>query len=222
MSTAKRRQRERAQRRESILDAAEVVFYRKGYGPTRVEDVARQAQLSKGALYQYFASKDELLLAVTVRWRSELIERARQRLEHPASGAEHLRQIMELINDWLSQPPERFHLMMGVLAAHTHFDRETAVYQEAKQRGEELMRLIVEAIIRGQQDCSICRELKPLHLLLHFWGGVIGMLLIAMLAHIDPEAEADIFAGFELAELPSTFIDFFSDAIAPRDAGGGS
>jgi AcrR family transcriptional regulator len=222
MSMAKRQQRERVQRRESILDAAEQVFYRKGYGPTRVEDVAREAQLSKGALYQYFASKDELLLAVTVRWRSELIERARKRLEQPANGAEHLRQIMELTNDWLSRPPERFHLMMGVLAAHTHFDRETAVYQEAKQRGEELMQLIVAAIVRGQSDGSIRPELQPIHLLLHFWGGVIGMLLIAMLAHIDPEAEAEIFAGLKLAELPSTFIAFLSDAIAPPDAGGDS
>jgi AcrR family transcriptional regulator len=222
MSTAKRRERERAQRRESILDAAEQVFYQKGYAPTRVEDVARQAQLSKGALYQYFASKDELLLAVTVRWRSELIDQGKKLLAQPASGAEHLRQLMGLINAWLSTPPERFQLMMGVVAAHTHFDKQTPVYQEARQKGEELMQLIVEPIMRGQQDGTIRGELEPIHLLLHFWGGVVGMMIIATLSDIDPEAEADIFAELKLAELPGSFIDFFSDAIAPRNAGGES
>jgi AcrR family transcriptional regulator len=47
-------------RKDAILAAAAKVFARKGYGSTRIEDVAREARLSYGLAYYYFSSKDKL------------------------------------------------------------------------------------------------------------------------------------------------------------------
>ena len=52
------------ERRAQILRAARSVFARKGYLASRVEDVAKAARLSKGAVYFYYASKRELFLAL--------------------------------------------------------------------------------------------------------------------------------------------------------------
>lgn len=48
-------------RRAQILDAAKRCFASCGYHETRVDDIAREAGLSKGALYWYFDSKQEIL-----------------------------------------------------------------------------------------------------------------------------------------------------------------
>lgn len=52
------------ERRSQILRSARAVFIEKGYVSARVEDVARRAGLSKGAVYFYFSSKRELFLAL--------------------------------------------------------------------------------------------------------------------------------------------------------------
>lgn len=51
-------------RRNQILRAARTVFLARGYGEARVEDVARTAGLSKGAVYHHFPSKRDLFLAL--------------------------------------------------------------------------------------------------------------------------------------------------------------
>lgn len=50
----------RHERREQILEAATKVFAKFGFSKTRVEDIANESGLSKGALYLYFKSKDEI------------------------------------------------------------------------------------------------------------------------------------------------------------------
>ncbi len=53
-----------AERRAQILRSARAVFIERGYDAARVEDVARRAGLSKGAVYFYFSSKRDLFLAL--------------------------------------------------------------------------------------------------------------------------------------------------------------
>ncbi len=53
--------------RTRILDAADQVFGEKGYRQATMDDVAKKLGVSKGALYLYFASKDELFEAICRR-----------------------------------------------------------------------------------------------------------------------------------------------------------
>ena len=62
-----RRERERAQHRCEILDAAERVFVSKGYEAATVEEIAKGAEFSVGTLYQFFAGKRELYECVIER-----------------------------------------------------------------------------------------------------------------------------------------------------------
>jgi TetR/AcrR family transcriptional regulator, transcriptional repressor of aconitase len=57
-------ERYRDARREQILDAARRCFLRNGFHETSMQDVFAEAGLSSGAFYRYFASKDELIIAI--------------------------------------------------------------------------------------------------------------------------------------------------------------
>lgn len=65
------RQRRKAERPQELLDAALAQFVSKGLAATRMDDVARAAGVSKGTLYLYYASKDDLFKAVV---RNSLVE----------------------------------------------------------------------------------------------------------------------------------------------------
>jgi AcrR family transcriptional regulator len=73
-STAvERRAGRAAQRRRQILEGAARVFARKGYERATTREIAREADLAEGTIYNYFSSKQELLLALadTIRLQFE-------------------------------------------------------------------------------------------------------------------------------------------------------
>ena len=64
MGIAERKEREKQLRREEIVTAAEKVFFSKGFDLSTMDDVAEKAELSKGTLYLYFKSTEDLHMAV--------------------------------------------------------------------------------------------------------------------------------------------------------------
>jgi AcrR family transcriptional regulator len=66
-----------AARRTQILDAAITVFSEKGFHRATIKEIARVAGIADGTIYTYFASKDEVLLAVLDRL-NETTERRHQ------------------------------------------------------------------------------------------------------------------------------------------------
>lgn len=56
------------ERRNEILDAAELLFTTKGYAATTVNDILEQVGIAKGTFYYYFQSKEEVMEAVVMRF----------------------------------------------------------------------------------------------------------------------------------------------------------
>lgn len=90
--------RRKEARPAELTAAALELFVERGYAATRLEDVARQAGVSKGTLYLYFDSKEALFKAVVREGLVPALERGERMLEeHRGSAAVLLR---ELIVGW--------------------------------------------------------------------------------------------------------------------------
>ena len=55
------------ERKDQIMNAAEDVFAQKGFSDARMDDIAEETGLSKGTLYLYYKSKDDLIIAILDR-----------------------------------------------------------------------------------------------------------------------------------------------------------
>jgi len=64
MGSKDRRKREKEMRRREIQEAASKVFMLKGYNSATMEDIATRAELTPGAIYTYFKSKEELFASL--------------------------------------------------------------------------------------------------------------------------------------------------------------
>jgi AcrR family transcriptional regulator len=62
------------QRRQQILDAAAACFSLKGFHQTTMQDICTEAELSPGAVYRYFQSKEEIIQAMCSRGNHEDVE----------------------------------------------------------------------------------------------------------------------------------------------------
>lgn len=89
------RRRRKEARPQELLAAALELFVEKGFAATRIEEVAQRAGVSKGTLYLYYPSKEELLKAVISHTLSERIaEGAAQAALHAGSASDLLRGIL--------------------------------------------------------------------------------------------------------------------------------
>ncbi|MCG8413981.1 MAG: TetR/AcrR family transcriptional regulator [Pseudomonadales bacterium] len=67
MPVTARREREKQQRYEDIVDAAEIIFNENGFANTSMDEIARAAQLSRALLYVYFKDKAAIMRAVMLK-----------------------------------------------------------------------------------------------------------------------------------------------------------
>jgi AcrR family transcriptional regulator len=68
-------------RRQQILDASAVCFSRRGFHPTTMQDICREAELSPGAVYRYFPSKESIIHGMCERGGSQKIEAVEDAME---------------------------------------------------------------------------------------------------------------------------------------------
>lgn len=91
------RQRRKETRPQELLDAALELFVEKGFAATRSEEVAHRAGVSKGTLYLYYPSKEELFKAVVRQKLSNLIAEGQDLVgSFAGSTSELLRTLMEI------------------------------------------------------------------------------------------------------------------------------
>jgi len=180
----------RVERRRGILTAARTVFTRKGYGATRMSDVAREAAVGKGTLYEYFRGKEDLfstLLLVTVRESLESLSRPGTEQD----PAEALRETVQfVVQAALVENLDLYRLFFdfwGVSAAHRSETQQRL--REAQASFREHMCALVR---RGQRSGHFRPEVAPDSVIRLFSAAVdgMGMRLVILGETVDLDAYA--------------------------------
>lgn len=99
------RQRRKDARPQELLDAALDLFVEKGFAATRSEEVAARAGVSKGTLYLYYQSKEELLKAVILQTISREIAEGMDIIDSYTGSSADL--LMLLMTEWWSRVGEQ-------------------------------------------------------------------------------------------------------------------
>ncbi len=176
MGIAERKEREKEQRRQQIIDAAEQVFFKHGFESASMDMVAEQAELSKATLYMYFKSKEELYFHIFKRGE---------------------RILLDLIDRALQQAPTFREKLLGSLKALVQFKQNYRSYFEVieffhsmRQQKPEVEELMAEHLReeqrqlqkwsdlfkQGQKEGLVRPELHPLRAMIVVWLQFTGFL----------------------------------------------
>lgn len=85
-----------AMRRRQILEAATAVFARKGFKQARMDDIVAESGLSKGSLYWYFKSKDEIIIGIIDTLLGGELDRLASLRDADGSARERMLEFVEL------------------------------------------------------------------------------------------------------------------------------
>lgn len=163
MSITERREREKTYRRTTILESAERLFYEKGYEKTRMVEIADDCELSKGTLYLYFRSKEDVAQGVVERSYDIMIEFLRNAADRAATGFEKLRAMLEAFRRFYLDENQRFYLAtvlenyLKIPPCTDSPDDEDGIEEENGffSRVFLIRRMIVDLIRHGIEDGSI-------------------------------------------------------------------
>jgi AcrR family transcriptional regulator len=94
------------QQRAEILDAARRCFVRNGFHRTSMQDVFNEAGRSAGAVYGYFSSKDDMILAVASQNLTDVTEALRCALRSGSGEADPAHAMAKLLDEVASRHAE--------------------------------------------------------------------------------------------------------------------
>ena len=172
MSRPGRRERRRTETRERLFRAALRVFVEKGFSETTVEDITNAADVGKGTFFNYFPSKDHILIAFGDMQLGKLREQVGEARRSKESMPQILRQLSLRMTEEPGRNPEIVRL---ILLAHLSI---APVRAEMCKRQIEALQLIRELIEIGQQRREI-RSDRPSDDIAHtFRQLVFGTLLL--------------------------------------------
>jgi AcrR family transcriptional regulator len=100
-ATATRRADSQARTRQLVLDAAERLFVANGFGATSLEDIAREAGFSKGAVYSNFAGKTDLFFAIVEQQFEQLAAQLKGAVEAEDDALSRLAAVGTWYEDFL-------------------------------------------------------------------------------------------------------------------------
>jgi len=145
-------ERRRQRTRDTLLDAAEEVFVRRGVPGASMEEIAAEAGFSRGAIYAHFGSKDDLLLAVMDRFIRRQLEQYLQ-LARPDDPVGTAIDAAELVRKTVSRDlvPLELELRMNALR---HPELRQRLVEADRRVSDEQARLI-ERMLGGPERLRI-------------------------------------------------------------------
>jgi AcrR family transcriptional regulator len=176
-----RREREKEQRKNDIIDAAERVFFDKGHEIATMDDVANEAELSKGTLYLYFKNKEDLYLAIHLRGNKILHTLIEKAVKNNKSGIEKTRSVGAAYVEYFQKYPDYFNAMLYYESHDIDFADQNSVAAECLVEGKTTMDFLIDSIENGIKDGTIRPDIDPVKTALCLWGQTTGILQIASL-----------------------------------------
>ena len=154
MTTRARREREKQERRRSLLQAARETFFENGFHHATVDSVAQRAEVSKGTVYLYFESKEALLAHLLLEGLSDLVTDLDRTYSASADlpADEQLAALATAYLDFFCEVPQYFPFLMAMDRGRFQEAIPPKIYQEILEASLEGLMLAVRVVERG------CRE----------------------------------------------------------------
>jgi AcrR family transcriptional regulator len=185
-------------RRKEIIQAAYKCFFTKGFHNTTMQDIFDAANLSPGAVYNYFPSKEDLVIA-TVKESDTFIlpQLASLSTENPEKT------LLNLVNFWVSLlkklPNELNRLHMDYYSEATNNE---AIRQALLESQANIFNSLVKVFRTDQKAGAINSEHDPLSVALVMITMVSGLRMHRI---VDPDIDIDAFGNVFKAMITAFF-----------------
>ncbi|MCJ7703740.1 MAG: TetR/AcrR family transcriptional regulator [Anaerolineales bacterium] len=141
-------QAEMEQRQREIAEKAVALFIEKGFNETSMRQIAKEAGAGKSTLYDYFASKDDIIVFFVQEHLEVLMQRAEAIIAGEGTASDHLRRVMEMHLAFLLEN-RAFYLRLMFEAQRLKIESQQRIQAQRYSYQDLVKSLIVAGIQQG-------------------------------------------------------------------------
>ncbi|MBP0726583.1 TetR/AcrR family transcriptional regulator [Bacillus sp. RG28] len=163
-------------KRESLLESALKCFGEKGYQSTTMDDIVAYSNTSKGLIYNYFKSKEELYLTLMEERTNRTFKNLKERFEKFSTAKEKIEELFriykdkELTEDW--RKLIRVHMEFWIISP-----RQENTNEIMSNRYKQYRDFLVQIIDEGKNAGEIKKEVQSDIVASIFWAFIDGTCL---------------------------------------------
>lgn len=146
-------------KRELILKSAAACFAKKGFKSTTIDDIAAHSKTSKGTVYLYFNSKEDIFFQLNEDYTGEDLGKIRQQIKVENNAAAKLRKILAFFYDCSNDNGEIEFASLQVEFL-LYISRDPKMRDDWKNRGKNTWSFIEEVIEEGIQNGEFRKDLN--------------------------------------------------------------
>ncbi|MCK5050492.1 MAG: TetR/AcrR family transcriptional regulator [Candidatus Cloacimonetes bacterium] len=176
MGSTERKERERLYRQNIIITAAEKVFMSKGFENATMDDIAEEAEFSKGALYTYFQSKNELCLSIVLRGLKVIVSEFQHVTSENTSSIIKIEHLASTFLKFYTKYPNYIFAFSNYKQHRAGCKFESPVLTYIDAENLQIREMIVQIIKDGKQDKSIRSDADSDKLSYVLWGELSGII----------------------------------------------
>jgi TetR/AcrR family transcriptional regulator len=177
MGILERKEREKGHRREEILDAAQKVFFERGLHVATMDEIAEKAELSKGTLYLYYKSKEDLYLAVMMRGMEILRDLFAKVTQSDVSPAGKLVALGDAYLTFFNSHREYFRMAHFLQSPQFHKQVTAEMKQSCGILNRQVWELVTAIIQRCIDEGVLHKNLNPAEIGVILWSSATALML---------------------------------------------
>jgi AcrR family transcriptional regulator len=192
MGLEDRRKREKDQRRSAILNAARKLFFEKGFRYVTVENIARKAELSKGSIYLYFSSKEEIYTQILLDDIDKFNKKSSLIFQNGKSAAELVMDFAFIYVDFFLNDRELFRIMMTFMLHTEDMNLAETVNQHIIEVTNNTVKIIETILQQGIEKGEFPSDINLRLSRNAMWGLLNGIISLHLFTGKEAHKEERI------------------------------
>lgn len=208
------KEREKEEKKKVIIEAAEKLFFSKGFDDVSMGDIAKEVGVNRATLYLYFEDKESIYFAVVLRGMHIMHDLFEEGVARETTGIRKIEATGRAFFNFYRRHPDYYRLFH--YAGSDRFDTACcSAAEEIMALNKEIMMTMVEAIQTGMKDGTIRSDLNPLEMAIFLSTASQSVI------SLPPEMRAALESqGTSFEEYVEHSMDFMRHAMISGKKGG--
>ncbi len=188
---------DKPRRKQEIIQAALECFAERGFEAVSMSDIAKYVGVSKGTLYLYVDSKQELILAAARFWVELVKQRLPETMDQHLDPETRLRGLLEQSTKGFLEDPRIVRLFLGIvqtaLSPHSAFDNQDVIGQVSGPIRDAISQILSEGIHHGYLSKCYENQVDALARNIVAFVDGLGLHYLAASGHLDFQSQLELY-----------------------------
>jgi len=160
--------------KRKIIEVSETLFTENGYDSTTVQDICNKAEISKGAFFYHFPTKEFLFLEILDKYLSELDKRMNEIEKRSKNTLKAMEEMVVILEEIFITSEGKFTIFLEFLRKAS---KETEIMKKISYQFQKYKKYVYEMIEKGKREGNIKKEIDSEFISQLIISLAIGMIL---------------------------------------------